>query len=202
MNPESDRRLTGNQIVAVVFALSAAVILAPVGVYAAAVQKVAIADAQNPRLTANVDRNGRITASVTGRVGGRMESVPRPPAEPFHRGQLVSPSTPTLGAQIPKGKSLAITSVSTVYDLSMTTSDGRQGVRLVVRKADSSGICPATGPVHGVVLHVIPMPGEESGNVERTFPTPQVWRATASALCLQHDSGVAGIPVVVDGYLF
>lgn len=198
MTRGSDRRLTGNQIVAVVFALSAAVILAPVGVYAAATQKVVIADAQTPRLTANVDSKGRIAASV----GGRIESVPRPPATPFHRGQLVSPNTPTLGAPIPRGKSLAITSVSTVYDLSMTTSDGRQGMRLVVRKASSGGSCPTTGPVYGVVMHVVPMPNAESGHVERTFPTPQVWRATDSALCLQHDSGAAGIPVVVDGYLF
>jgi hypothetical protein len=101
-------RLTGSQWVAVVVAVCLAVVLAPAGVYAAAIQKV--------------------------RVSGNVRTVSQPPAQPFHRGQLVT--SPTLGARVPAGKGLAITSVSTVWLPGMTTSDGREGMRIVVRKAN------------------------------------------------------------------
>jgi hypothetical protein len=188
-------RLTGRHIVVIVLAVCASVALAPTMVYAAKTQLVSIADAKKPSRTAKVDKQRRL--QVTGPV------AVAPPSHPFHRGQNASDQTPTLGAPIPKGRTLAITSLSSVWLSGMTMESGFPGLRIVVRRANTAGTCPTSGPVAGVVATFF-APGDNSTaqSWERTFPTPQVWRAGNRALCLQVDAGVAGFPVVVDGYLY
>lgn len=194
-------QLTGRQVVTIVVALCTALVLTPVGVYAAATQKVTISDAKKPKQAAKVDAKGRLAVTVPGGV------VAAAPARPFHRGLSLDPTSNSIGAPIPKGTSLAITSLSIAWAQGMSAGDGLPGVRIVVRKANADGTCPSGGAVHGTVMHYAaeansadPQPIQV--DVVRTFPTPQVWRATNRALCLQADPHVGNIPVVVDGFLY
>lgn len=204
--PGRGERLSGRQVVAVVVALCAALILTPVGVYAAATQKVSIADAKRPGLSAKVDGKRRLAVHMSGevrtrvldrvdaRVSGRVEAVPRPPARPFHR------ETPQsglyLGPPVPRGTNVAITSVAAA---NYSASSAGNMVLEWVRAVDNS--CPA-GPTNDfpAIQRVVFFKLAGESNFTHTFPVPHVRRATSTPLCLRVLAGPAYL--VVDGYLF
>ena len=190
----SDRRLTGNHIVLIVIAMCAAVVLTPVGVYAVATQKVSIADFDRPGRTARIDTAGRVHAAAM--VSGAVSAAPSPPEKPFHREGEKDAFAVPVGAPVPQGKSIAVTSVS------ITIVTGAGGNRLEWREATDAGECQAGTAVLSTVA-LVRLNGADIGphHFVQTFPVPQVQAARGRALCLW----ILGSPssfVIVDGYLF
>jgi hypothetical protein len=205
-----DRRLSGNQIVVIVLALCGALVLAPVGVYAAATQKVSIVDAKSAKHAVKVDSDGRlqvagstdvtgnvnanVSGNVNANVAGTVSSRPAPPAEPFHREAGLGPSTIlVVGAAVPAGKNLALTSVQLMFN---TIGGGWNQVSLVA--ANPNGTCP-TAPVIKTVANL--RLGASDFNEQVTFPVPVIQAATATGICVVISSAMDG-QIVVDGYTY
>lgn len=191
MQQASPGRFSGRQITVTVVAICAAVIMVPVGVYAAAVNKVAIADSSHPARTVTVDSQGRLKTFVSGSVR------PAAPTAPFHRGVFVSnTSDQVIGARIPLGKSLAISS------LHVNTFGNAPGLtEIVVLKALANGDCVDNGPLRGTVAAFHMSSEDTAWNFDRIFPVPQVWSKTNRAMCLLVVSP-SDLFVVMDGYTY
>lgn len=188
-------RLSGNQIVVVVLAACLALVLAPVGVYAAAVQKVRLIDANSTRAV-EVDGTGRLLTKVTGTVtaNGTVSARPVAPAQPLHRSGAVSAATVSIvGPPIAQGKSIAIGSVHVMW----TAAGGWSQVQVL--RAEANGSCSPTGTLVQEVANIRLGSGQPHANV--VFPVPQVVEATDRALCLAVASAIDG-QVVVDGFLY
>lgn len=193
-------RLTGNHIVAIVASVCLALVLAPVGVYAASVAKVRIVDAGSANRAVKVDRSGRlqtsssVTGSVAASVSGSVSARPAPPSEPFDRLELIAIATSeVVGPPIPKGKSLAIGSVRYTW----ISAGGLSTVE--VRKAEPNGTCTTTGTLVAPVTYL--RFGTEDRFVSATYPVPVVVKATDTALCLV--AGAAGDAYVqITGFTF
>jgi len=67
----SNRGFSNQQIVTIVVAICLAIVLAPVGVYAASIQKVRLVDKNNAARAAKVAPDGRVLAQVRGNVSVR-----------------------------------------------------------------------------------------------------------------------------------
>jgi hypothetical protein len=81
----SNRRFSGGQITTMVVATCAAVVMAPVGVVAAAHSSVSIADGKHPARQATVSSSGALSVKPTGTtsVSGAVLALPSRPLAPF-----------------------------------------------------------------------------------------------------------------------
>jgi hypothetical protein len=192
----SERRLTGTHIVVIAIAVCAAAVLTPVGVYAATTSRMSIADFDRPSRTAKVDTAGRIHTDAV--INGPVLAPPAPPAEPFHLEggkDAVVPLAEPLGAPVPQGKNIAVTSVNIMIIGTGTTT-------VEWREANEAGQC-AAGTERLSTVASVRADGATDGlrNFVQAFPVPQVREATGRAVCLWA-FGSPGVEVVVDGYLF
>jgi hypothetical protein len=100
-----------------VLAVCLALVLAPVGVYAAAVQEVRLIDANSTRAV-EVDGAGRLLTegAVTGTVtaNGTVSARPVAPSAPLHRSGSVAAATGSIvGPPTAQGESIAVGCLST-----------------------------------------------------------------------------------------
>lgn len=187
-------------MIVVLLAFVVGLIVAPTAVEAAKnVQKVVIADAKKPKKTVKVDDKGRIKAVVRGKVN-TPPNRPAPPTQPFHRESLQAATTnAAVGAPVPKGRNVAITSVSVMS----TPNSGSGWSRLYWAKAVSGGCAQQGSEIQSIADFYV---GHSSTvDIDRhflqTYPVPQIRRATDTPLCLRAISA-SGLVIVVDGYIY
>lgn len=198
-------RLSGRQLVIVVVAICFAIVLAPAGVYAAAAAKVKIVDASNPSRAVKVDSGGRLQTSVSGSVtvsgnvkaavSGTVSALPAPPTSPVHReGSLVAATSSVVGAVIPAGRNLAITSIQLMF----LDAGGWNQVKLI--QASPGGTCSTGGTLLKVIAN-LRMSLNGDVNEQVTFPVPVVQEANANGICVVVTSAMDG-QALVDGYTY
>lgn len=188
-------RLSGNQIVVLVVALCAALVLTPVGVYAASITKVRLVDASSATRAVKVSSSGRVLSDVKGSVTatGTLSARPAAPAQPLHReGSGDAAAYSFAGAAIPQGKNIAIGSLHFMG----LNAGGWTQVSFI--KAQPNGACVAPGTNTMVIANANFGGGE---NVSIEFPVPLVQPATDRAMCILV-TAAAGYQLTVDGFLY
>jgi hypothetical protein len=175
-----------------VVAVCLAVVLAPVGVFAASHSRVSIVDAKNPRHGATVTKKGQqvVTGSVhlAGTPSLKLAGSPRVQVAPSLPGTPFSATTSTFGEPIsvPSGKTLVVTDLT-----GYVTGDAGVGANMEIN----------AGP------HLMQMPLIDEGD----FAGSQVWVAnqttnfavtgTISVSQAQVSSGTSTNNLTVYGYL-
>lgn len=111
-DPSGSRiRLTGRQLTVIVVAVCAAIVLAPVGVFAASKQLVTINDGKHPARKATVSKDGalKVSGKVDADVSGQVRAVPGLPGQPF---TMSGGSSYT----VPAGKHFVVETISADLD--------------------------------------------------------------------------------------
>lgn len=114
------RRLSGRQITTIVVAVCAALVLAPVGVFAASHSSVSIADGKHPSRLASVTSKGAQVVTVTGtptvqitgtpKVRATVTTVPGLPGTPF--AETATTSSDTVSVTVPAGTHAVVQTIS------------------------------------------------------------------------------------------
>jgi hypothetical protein len=157
----SERRLTGRQIVTVVVAICAAIVLAPASVYAATTfQRVKIVDATHSARVAKVSSTGRVltstNGSVTAGVHGTVNALPAVQSTAF---SVTLHGSATLHRLVPAFKSGKLMITSFTY-----TNLG--GVHTAAIYHYSDGTCSAQ---RGYYLFLA---AQTETTASASFPTP------------------------------
>jgi hypothetical protein len=126
-NPETsgNRRISGTHITVMVVAVCGAIVLAPVGVYAAAHSRVSIADGKHPTRVATVSKKGALTVAGTVKVAGtaavKVSGTPSVKTLPGLRGTPYAVTILTDQTQapaVPAGRTFVVTTVSGYDEIS------------------------------------------------------------------------------------
>ena len=189
------KTLSGNQIVVLVVALCAALVLTPVGVYAASITKVRLVDASAASRAVKVSSSGRVLSDVKGTVTatGTLSARPAAPTQPLHREGSGDAATYSFaGPAIPQGKNIAIGSLHFMGN----NAGGWTQVSFI--KAQPNGACVAPGTSTMTIANAY-LSGSQ--NLSFEFPVPLVQPATDRAMCILVNAA-AGYQLIVDGFLY
>ena len=114
------QRLSGRQITIMVVAVCGALVLAPVGVFAASRSSVSVADGRHPSQLASVTKTGAQVMTVTGTPSVRIAGVPKVratvttvaglPGTPFAK--TASTASDTVSITTPAGKHDVVQTIS------------------------------------------------------------------------------------------
>ncbi len=109
----NQHRLSGRQITAMVFAVCAAVVLAPVGVFAATRSTISIADGKHPSHLAHVTATGAQVIAGTATVKGTVTAAPASPTKPFAKtGFTPAQAVNSASVTVPNGTQVVIQTIS------------------------------------------------------------------------------------------
>jgi len=111
------QRLSGRQITIMVVAVCAALVLAPVGVFAASRSSVSVSDGKHPSQLAAVTKSGAQVMTVTGTPSVRIAGVPKVratvaglPGTPFAK--TATTASDTVSVTAPAGKHDVVQTIS------------------------------------------------------------------------------------------
>jgi hypothetical protein len=119
----NEHRLSGRQITTIVLAVCVAVVLAPVGVFAAAKHSaVSISDGTHPSRLAHVTKSGAQVVAISGTptVHATVTAVPGLPGKPF--AETNSTSSGTVSVTTPKGAHDVIQTIGVTFTIDGSVS--------------------------------------------------------------------------------
>lgn len=188
---ERDRRFTNRQVVTMVAAICAAVVLAPVGALAATGSLVNVTDPVHSAYKARVSAAGRLLATacdgnscaaVDGsslRVGGTLASRPLAPSSAWHTMTFVNGPIKLVG---PTGAAVDVTS------LTVTPAGNSANFALQAAQVPATATSCSSG---STVYYLSALPANVPFTA--TFPTPlRIAPTSGMRVCLLASTGVGG----------